>query len=60
MLCHGINDQGDIVGFYGPGGNVGNGFLDSPVPEASTLLVLGIGLLALAALVRKKSEMAGH
>jgi len=36
---NGINDLGDLVGFYSDGTNV-NGLLATPTPEPSTLIVL--------------------
>jgi hypothetical protein len=40
---NGINDQGQLVGFYSDGTNV-NGFLASPTPEPASLALFGVGL----------------
>ncbi len=51
---NGINDQGDLVGFYSDGTNV-DGFLATPaIPEPSTLILLGTGALGLAGMLRRK------
>jgi probable HAF family extracellular repeat protein len=53
----GINDAGQIVGFYGiltSHGNVDRGFLATPVPEVASPLLLGGGLVMLGFLVRRR------
>jgi probable HAF family extracellular repeat protein len=44
---YGINDAGDIVGYYTDGRGVTHGFLATSVPEPSSLVLLGIGVLSL-------------
>ncbi len=41
---NGINDLGQVVGFYSDGSNV-NGFLATPVPEPGSLGFIGAGIL---------------
>jgi probable HAF family extracellular repeat protein len=43
----GINDAGQIVGYYGDANGNQHGFLATPVPEPSTLLLLAISTLGL-------------
>jgi probable HAF family extracellular repeat protein len=43
--ANGINDAGDIVGVYFDASGNEHGFLATPVPEPSTLLLLTIGTL---------------
>ncbi|MBV9303531.1 MAG: PEP-CTERM sorting domain-containing protein [Acidobacteriaceae bacterium] len=42
---NGVNDLGQLVGFYSDGTNV-NGFLATPVPEPTAAGLIGLGLLA--------------
>jgi hypothetical protein len=51
---NGINDNGQLVGFYSDGTNV-NGFLADPVPEPATLSLFGAGLLGAWIIRRRKA-----
>jgi hypothetical protein len=53
---NGVNDLGQIVGFYTDGSDNTIGFVGSPasVPEPATLTLVGAGLLACAAISRRK------
>src|SRR5207245_2636544 len=44
-VAFGINDAGQIVGEYGRGGGASHGFLATPIPEPSAVLLLAIGTL---------------
>ena len=46
---NGINDKGQLVGFYSDGTNA-NGFLATPVPEPSSLELVTIGAALIFAL----------
>lgn len=53
---NGVNDLGQLVGFYSDGTNV-DGFLASPVPEPSAFALLAVGLIA-CVWIRKRVGMS--
>jgi hypothetical protein len=50
---YGINDAGTIVGSYENASGGYSGFIATPVPVPASLLLLGPGLVGLAALRRR-------
>ena len=52
----GINDLGQIVGSYIDRQGNQRGFLATPVPEASSLMLLCIATLGLSALLRRRRK----
>jgi probable HAF family extracellular repeat protein len=54
--AQGINDAGQIVGFFESSFAVDHGFLATPVPEPSGLAILGVGLIALVILRRQTAR----
>jgi probable HAF family extracellular repeat protein len=53
-VINGINDLGQLVGFYTNANDAVVGFVATPTPEPSGLLLLGSGVLGLAGMVRRK------
>jgi hypothetical protein len=51
---NGINDNGQLVGFYSDGTNV-NGFVATPSPEPGSLMLISAGLIVLAGKFRKRT-----
>ena len=55
-----INGLGKIVGEYADGGGVSHGFLATPVsavPEPSTLTLLGVGVIGLSIIRRRRARL---
>jgi hypothetical protein len=50
---NGVNDLGQLVGFYSDGNNV-DGFLASPTPEPASLGYVAAGLLLCARIYRRR------
>src|SRR5271165_6297949 len=53
-VINGVNDLGQLVGFYVNGNNATIGFLATPTPEPGSLALLGTGVLAGFAGLRRK------
>jgi len=53
-VINGVNDLGQLVGFYADANHNTIGFVATPTPEPGTLALLGSGLLAGLGLLRRK------
>ena len=58
----GINNAGEITGFYSDGNGVFHGFVAQAVPEPSSMALLGIGMASVIvwARQRRKSSTQSH
>ena len=53
-MINGVNDLGQLVGFYADANDNVIGFVATPTPEPGSLVLLGSGLLAGAGFLRRK------
>jgi hypothetical protein len=53
---NGVNDEGQIVGFYVNGGDNTIGLLANPVPEPSMFLLVSVGLLGFGIVRRVRAS----
>jgi hypothetical protein len=53
-VFNGVNDQGQIVGFYTNGAGNTIGLLANPIPEPSSIFLLGGALIALSVALRRR------
>ena len=53
-MINGVNDLGQLVGFYADANDNVIGFVATPVPEPGSLMLLGSGMLAGMGFLRRK------
>lgn len=53
-VINGVNDLGQLVGFYTNANDATVGFVATPTPEPGTLALMGAGMLAGLAFLRRK------
>ena len=53
-VINGVNDLGQLVGFYTNANDATVGFVATPTPEPGTLALMGSGMLAGLAFLRRK------
>ena len=53
-IVNGINDLGQLVGFYVDSNGNTDGFVATPTPEPASLVLLGSGMLVGLGFVRRK------